>query len=86
MSTEDQRVVQTKLDGREYRRFRRIAEEEGLSLKEALRRAANAYAEAHDCVDRDDPLFGTIEDLDADVGDRTDAREMDDDLYGRTDE
>lgn len=86
MSSEGERVVQTTLDQREYERFRRIAEEAGLSLKEALRRAANSYAEAHEQVDPDDPLFTAVESLEEDVGETTSAREMDADLYGRRDE
>lgn len=82
----NERVVQTTLDESDYDRFKRIADEEGLSLKEALRRAARTYVEEKERVDEDDPLFTAVDDLEADVGDRTSAREMDRDLYGRRSE
>ncbi len=78
------KVVQTELSEREYERLRQLADEEDISLKEALRRAATAYVESKDRPDPDDPFFTFHDRIDADAaatGD-TDAREMDDDLYG----
>jgi hypothetical protein len=71
MSSESEKVVQTTLDGEEYEQFRRIADREGLSLKEALRRAAREFTTSHAEHDPDDPFFagppaGTAE-LDDDV-------------------
>lgn len=84
MSRTDTKVVQTELSESEYERLRRYADEEGISLKEALRRATDAYLEAKDRPDPDDPFFTFHERVDADAvaGPETSARDMDDDLYG----
>lgn len=84
MSRSDTKVVQTELPEPEYRRLRQFADEEGISLKEALRRATDAYLEAKDRPDPDDPFFTFHErmDVDAAAGPETDARDMDEDLYG----
>lgn len=76
------KVVQTELSEPEYRQFRRVAEEEGLSLKEALRQAALEYVDDRESIDEDDPFFTFHERVDVPVGERTDASEMDEDLYG----
>ncbi|WP_263018256.1 hypothetical protein [Natronobiforma cellulositropha] len=86
MSSSDERVVQTTLEQPEYERFRRIADEEGLSLKDALRLAARRYVTERERVDADDPLFSALDDLEDDTGEPTSATEMDEDLYGRRDE
>lgn len=51
------KVVQTEMGQEEYRRLRRVAEEEGLSLKEALRVAAREFSDRHLRYDPEDPLF-----------------------------
>lgn len=76
----DGKVVQTELNHEEYDRIRRLADEQDLSLKELLRRAALEYTENHSELEPDDPLFsyepeGTT--------DRTvTARDTDEYLYG----
>lgn len=84
MSKSDEKVVQTRLPESEYRRLREVADAEDLSLKEALRRAANAYVEANDRPEPDDPFFTFHDrvDVEAVADESTDARDMDDDLYG----
>lgn len=83
MSETDSKVVQTELPETEYRRLRRHADEEGISLKEALRRATDAYLEAEDRPDPDDPFFTFHDRVDAEAAasDETDARDADADLY-----
>lgn len=84
MPENETKVVQTELDRSAYRRLRQHAEEEGVSLKEALRRATDAYIEAKDRPDPDDPFFSFHDrvDVEAAADSQTDAREMDEDLYG----
>jgi hypothetical protein len=53
----EETVVQTRLEADEYDRLKRVAEAEGISLKEALKRAAIAYTSAHGQHDPDDPFF-----------------------------
>ncbi|MEM4781563.1 MAG: hypothetical protein QXG03_08400 [Halalkalicoccus sp.] len=68
----DETVVQTTLPPEEYERLREIAEREGWSLKETLRKATREFADRHLTHDADDPLFATP----AGTGDvETDARE-----------
>ncbi len=73
-------VVQTRLPPEEYERFRRAAEAEGATLKEALREAARRYAGSHGRPDPDDPLFA-FEPAD-ESGERFSAADTDDVLYG----
>lgn len=56
----DGKVVQTRLSPSEYERLSELAESEGKPLKELLRDAVRAYADAHAAPDPDDPLF-TVE-------------------------
>jgi hypothetical protein len=51
------KVVQTQLDEREYEQLRRVAEQEGLSLKEALRKAAVEFTQQQGNHDPGDPFF-----------------------------
>lgn len=80
MAQSNSKVVQTELPEEEYRQFRAFAEEEGVSIKEALRRAAREYADERARPDPDDPFF-TYHDDGVEGTEPTDAREMDDDLY-----
>lgn len=84
MPRSDNKVVQTELPESEYERLRQHADDEGISLKEALRRATDAYLEAKDRPDPDDPFFSFHDRVDSEAvdGPETDAAEMDDDLYG----
>jgi len=76
----DGTVVQTELDDDEYERFRRIADREGLSLKEALRRAATEFASSRERHDPDDPFFVGADD-DVDTERELTARKTDEYLY-----
>jgi hypothetical protein len=84
MARSDRKVVQTELSESEYRRLRQLADEEDISLKEALRRATDAYLEVKDRPDPEDPFFTFHDrvDTEAATGEETDARNMDEDLYG----
>lgn len=53
----EEKVVQTRLDESEYEQLRRVAEQEEITLKEALRRAATEFAERKERHDPDDPFF-----------------------------
>jgi hypothetical protein len=75
------KVVQTELSEEEYRRFRAFADEEDVSIKEALRRAAREYVDERARPDPADPFFSYHEEG-VEATEATDAREMDDDLYG----
>lgn len=80
-STNDRKVVQTKLNEREYERFKRIAADENKSLKEALREAAERYVESREQLDPDDPLFTFHDRVTVCDGERTDAGEFDSYVY-----
>lgn len=75
--TTDTKVVQTEVPREEYERLRKLAEQEGVSLKELLREAARAYGDQHLAYDATDPLF-TVTPGDGSV--ETDAREVDERL------
>ncbi|WP_227357267.1 ribbon-helix-helix protein, CopG family [Haladaptatus salinisoli] len=83
----DTKVVQTELNPAEYARFRRLAQEEGKSLKEALREAATEYIDAHDAPDPSDPLFAVADEMAAlnegRRGEPLAPDELDDALYER---
>jgi hypothetical protein len=83
-SDSDEKVVQTRLSASEYERFRRIADEEGISLKEALRRAVTAYTGTHERHDIDDPFFdgAANSDTDAEHDEQLTAEKTDSYLYG----
>ncbi|WP_231190301.1 ribbon-helix-helix protein, CopG family [Haladaptatus sp. DYF46] len=83
----DTKVVQTELNPAEYARFRRLAQDEGKSLKEALREAAAEYIDAHDEPDPSDPLFAVADEMaelnEARRGEPLAPDELDDALYER---
>lgn len=79
MSSEG-KVVQTRLDPSEYERLKEVADEADKPLKEVLREAAIAYADAHARPDPDDPLF-TVEPPASD-GPQLSAARTDEYLYG----
>ncbi|WP_254522803.1 hypothetical protein [Natrinema caseinilyticum] len=56
--------VQTELSEEEYRHFKSLAQEKGLSLTAALREATEVWMEKQKQVDPDDPLFEILEELD----------------------
>jgi hypothetical protein len=53
--------VQTEVSEEEYERLRTLAEERGLSIRDALREATELWIEKRDAVDPDDPLFDSVE-------------------------
>ncbi|WP_135664067.1 hypothetical protein [Halorhabdus rudnickae] len=58
MSTDaDAKVVQTRLTEQEYEQLRRVADQEGLPLKEVLRRAAIEFSKRQEKHDPEDPFF-----------------------------
>lgn len=74
--------VQTELTDEEYRHFKSLARERGLSLRSALHEAAEVWMKHQEQVDPDDPLFEILEQLDEESGPeqpRTNAA-MEDDL------
>jgi len=76
----EEKVVQTRMEESLYLRFRRAAKDESISLKEALREAAEEFVERHGRHDPDDPLFaGADEEAE---GETLTARETEDYLYG----
>lgn len=75
MSSDDQKHVQTALSPEEYERLRSIANERGLSIKEAGRQALTEWVERAQRADPDDPAFAVLDDLDDEVArPSTDAR------------
>lgn len=78
----DETVVQTRLGKDEYERLRRVADAEGLSLKEALRRAATEFTTTHGRHDPDDPFFDEMPDDEATGSEDLTATETESYLYG----
>lgn len=78
---DESKVVQTELAIDDYRRLARIAEDEGKSLKQTLREAAEAYIESQEQLDRDSPLFTFHDRVTVPEGERTDASDLDRMLY-----
>lgn len=72
--------VQTEVSEDEYERLRQVAEQRGLSIREALREATELWLEEQEAVDTDDPLFTSVERLrnDSTQGTRTSLDEEDD--------
>ncbi|WP_129116121.1 hypothetical protein [Halegenticoccus tardaugens] len=56
--------VQTELPDEEYRHFKSLAQERGLSLTAALREATAIWIEQQERVDPDNPLFAILDQLD----------------------
>lgn len=79
----DTKHVQTELDRAEYDRLRELAEAEGLSLKEALRRATTDWIDRHDAIDEDDPVFTFHDGYDVPTTGPTDAEAIEAELYGQ---
>lgn len=77
----DTKNVQTELDRGEYAVLRELAEAEGISIKEALRRAASEWIDRHDGVAEDDPLFTFHDDHEVPTSGPTDAETIEADLY-----
>ena len=62
-TNDDTKVVKTELNTTEYARFRRLAQDEGKSLKEMLRPAAAEYIDAHAELDPSDPFFAVADEM-----------------------
>jgi hypothetical protein len=81
MSSHDTKHVQTELTEDEYERFRKFAQEDGLSLKEAGREAVIEWIERQQRADPNDRAFTVLDELEAaslpDTAE-TDARKEDD--------
>lgn len=74
--------VQTELEPGEYTRLRELAEAEGISIKEALRRATTDWIDRHDAISPEDPLFRFHEDYDVPTTGPTNAESIEAELYG----
>jgi len=55
--------VQTEVSDENYERLRTLAEEQDLSIREALKEATELWIETRDAVDPDDPLFTSVKAL-----------------------
>jgi hypothetical protein len=81
MSSNDTKHVQTELSGDEYERFRELAREQNLSLKEAGHEALIEWVDRQQRADPNDRAFTVLDELDADSlpeTAETDARNEDD--------
>jgi hypothetical protein len=78
MSSNETKHVQTELSEDEYEQFRRFAEEQGLSLKEAGHEAVTEWVERKKQPNPDDPAFTVLDELDDSATVQTDARTEED--------
>ncbi|MCU4802416.1 hypothetical protein OB920_18805 [Halobacteria archaeon HArc-gm2] len=81
MSRDESKHVQTELSEDEYERFRKFAEEHGLSLEEAGHEAVLEWIERQQQADPNDRAFTVLDELDSGSnpdGVSTDARTEDD--------
>lgn len=53
--------IQTEVPEDKYERLRTLAEERGLSIREALRQATELWIERQEAVDPEDPVFRSVE-------------------------
>lgn len=82
MSIDNQRkVVQTQLEEGEYEQLCRVAEQEDISLKEALRRAVTEFTERKERHNPDDPFFATEESCDVSTEENLIATKTEEYLY-----
>lgn len=77
MSQEASKHVQTELSEDEYETFREFADEQGLSVKEAGRKALLDWVQRQRRPNPSDPAFTVLDELDdsSPEADETDARE-----------
>ena len=88
ISTVDEaKVVQTEVPIDVYERFSRAANARGLTIKEAARAAIEGYADLHQPIDPDDPLFAPL-DRDSPAAEASDdaAERVDEIVYGPADD
>lgn len=69
--------IQTDLSDEEYERFRSLATERGLSIREALREATVLWIDEQDRVDAEDPLFTSVESVRSGSDGETETRAID---------
>jgi hypothetical protein len=55
--------IQTEVSDEEYERLQQVADQQGLSIREALRQATELWLEEQEAVDTEDPLFTSVEDV-----------------------
>lgn len=77
----DTKNVQTELDWGEYTRLRELADAEGITIKEALRRATTDWIDRHDAIAEDDPLFTFHDGYEVPTSGPTDAESLEAELY-----
>ena len=82
----DTKNVQTELDRSEYARLRELAEAEGISIKDALRRATSDWIDRHDAIAEDDPLFTFHDEYEVPTSGPTDPGSIEAELYGPVDD
>lgn len=63
--------IQTEVSDDEYERLRALAEERGLSIREALRQAAEMWIERQEAIDPEDAAFTTVESVREETVNRT---------------
>ncbi|RLG79099.1 MAG: hypothetical protein DRO40_13230 [Thermoprotei archaeon] len=72
------KVVQTELEEKEYKAFKRVVEKRGLTIKQGLREAIWQWISMHTPLE-DDPLFKVKP---VKTGVKTDSSNLDRALYG----
>lgn len=65
MSRQETTHVQTELTGNEYEAFRTLAQEEGLTLKEACHQAVTDWIARQRSADPHDPAFTVLDELES---------------------
>jgi len=53
--------IQTEVSDEEYERLRQVADQQGLTIREALQEATALWLEQQEAVDPDDPLFTAVD-------------------------
>jgi hypothetical protein len=83
----ERKVAQTELAPSEYQTFAKIAEKKGLTIKEALRKAAQLWVQEESGIDPNDPIFDIAQRRrraqDWGKGTERASREVDETLYGK---
>lgn len=75
------KTVQTELATGEYARLRELAEAEGRSIKEALRRATSEWIDTHDAIPAQDPLVTVPDGDEVPTSGRSDAEAIEAERY-----
>lgn len=81
------KVAQTEMEPSEYAAFAKTAEKKGLTIKDALRQAAQRWTQEESGIEPSDPIFdiaaGRRKAQDWGKGTERAAREVDKTLYGK---